>query len=174
MRRYGTAAAFAACVWMAGISAVQAADTWPVPGYGPGPGLFNQVPAEISLTLSGRGLDMTIEPRRIYLTAGSFYQLTITNNSQETHFFWAPAFAGFAAEMRVVDVRPGNLWTRIGGPPGEEYTTPEVEIGPGGVAVLEILPVLAGQYKAGCSNPKHHRSGMKVEFVVTPGELPLG
>lgn len=174
MTRIGFAAVIAACLWMAGVSAVQGADTWPVPGFPVTTDPFKQEPVEVALQLGGHGDRLVVLSQQFVFQTGKLYRLTINNANTVTHLFGTGAFGGYGADIAVVDVGTGDYMTRIGGPPDEEYTTPEIMIEPGGVAVLEFVPVVEGEYTVGCSDPAHADAGMTATFIVTSGGEPLG
>jgi uncharacterized cupredoxin-like copper-binding protein len=109
-----------------------------------------------------------VAPARLNLVEGQKYQLEIINASASTHYFWAPEFDGLSAKIMRVTVDKGKIRNRAAGAPGEEYLTAETEIQPGGTAVWEFVPQLAGKFKWGCSIPSHADLGMKGEFVVAP------
>lgn len=174
MTRIGFAAVIAACVWMAGFSAVQGADKWPVPGNPVEADPFKQQPVEVALQLGGHGDRMVILSQQFVFQTGKLYRLTIKNANTVTHIFGTGAFGGYGVDIAIVDVGTGDYRTRDGGPPGEEYTTPDIVIEPGGVAVLEFVPVVEGEYKVGCSDPKHADAGMTATFIITSRGEPLG
>lgn len=131
---------------------------------------FNAVTRVINIDEDGAELDRVaiVAPEKLDLVQGRKYQLMIVNASASTHYFWAPAFDGFAARRTRMTVDKGKIRNREIGAPGEEYFTAEAEIRPGGTAIWEFVPLRAGKYKWGCSIPFHADAGMKGEFVVTP------
>lgn len=155
MTRIGLAAVVAACAWMAGLAALQAADTWPTSGTPMRAESFNQVPVEVALRMATREGQTTVQSQQAIFEQGTLYRLTISNDSNTTHTFWTRDLGGYGAEMRVADLRGGTSRLRVGGAPGEEYMAPEITIPPGGVAVLEFVPVVEGDYVVGCGISEH-------------------
>lgn len=173
MTRTGFAAVVAASVWMAGVSAVQGADTWSAPGFPVQTGLFNQTPVEVALQLGGHDGRMALLSQQFVFETGTLYRLTINNANTVPHFFGTGAFEGYGAEVKVVDAGWWGPTMRQGGPPGEEYASLEVMIEPGGAAVLDFVPTVEGKYKVGCTDPRHADAGMTATFIVTPHGEPL-
>ena len=121
------------------------------------------------ITLGSEHDGLGLDPMRLGLEVGRHHRLVITNPSEVTHFFWAPEFGGYATWTDRVQVDRGEVRLRQAGAPGETYTTWEVEIAPGGTAVWEFVPEMAGRYSFGCSSPAHEEAGMKGAFIVVPG-----
>ena len=109
-----------------------------------------------------------VAPARLNLVEGQKYQLKIVNASASTHYIWAPEFDALSAQTTQISVDKGKVGNRVTGAPEEEYLTAEMEIRPGGMAVWEFVPQMAGKFKWGCSIPSHADAGMKGEFVVAP------
>jgi len=109
-----------------------------------------------------------VAPARLNLVEGQKYQLKIVNASASTHYIWAPEFDALSAKTTQLTVDKGKIRNRAAGALGEEYLTAETEIRPGGTAVWEFVPQMAGKFKWGCSIPSHANAGMKGEFVVAP------
>ncbi len=110
-----------------------------------------------------------VAPEKLNVTAGRKYRLEIANASNSTHYFWAPEFEAQSSKTVALTVDKGKILNRAMGAPGEEFSATETEIQPGGTAVWEFVPQVAGIYKWGCSIPSHEMSGMKGEFIVAPG-----
>jgi len=123
----------------------------------------------IDIDEDGAELDRVavVAPVRLNLVEGQKYQLKIVNSSASTHYFWAPEFDALSATTQI-SVDKGKVGNRVSGAPEEEYLTAETEIRPGGTAVWEFVPQMAGKFKWGCSIPSHADAGMKGEFVVAP------
>ena len=109
-----------------------------------------------------------VAPEKLNLFEGKSYQLKVINASASTHYFWAPEFDGLSARTTKITVDKGKIRNRAVGAPGEEYLAVEAEIRPGGTAVWNFVPQMAGKFKWGCSIPSHADVGMKGEFVVAP------
>jgi uncharacterized cupredoxin-like copper-binding protein len=109
-----------------------------------------------------------VAPTMLNLVEGQKYQLKIVNASASTHNFWAPKFDALSAKTTRITVDKGEIRKMVSFDLGEEYLTAETEIRPGGTAVWEFVPQLAGKFKWGCSIPSHANAGIKGEFVVAP------
>ena len=109
-----------------------------------------------------------VAPATLNLVEKRKYQLKVVNASDSTHYFWAPELDGFSATTTRITVDKGKVRNRVAGAPGEEYLTAEMEIRPGGTAVWEFVPKMAGKFKWGCSIPSHADAGVKGEIVVAP------
>ena len=159
----------AVCAWMAGSASLQAADPRPLAAE---PSEKTTV-VQISL---GTDLDeLVITPEKLRLVTGRLYKLVIQNPSFTTHYFWAPEFGGYATWTDRVRFDKGDVKLRnTGAEEEEEYSTWEIKIEPGGTAIWEFVPVIAGRYKFGCSLPEHAHAGMEGEFEVGPeATIPL-
>ncbi len=169
-KRLGVALA-AVCAWMATSTSLQAADP------------FQQVQDltrllatgsidktnVVQVTLSSDRDEFVIAPEKLRLVTGRHYKFVIKNPSLTTHFFWAPEFGGYATWTDRVRVDKGDVKLRKIEPEEREaYNTWEIKIEPGGTAVWEFVPVMAGRYKFGCSIPKHAHAGMESELEVGP------
>jgi uncharacterized cupredoxin-like copper-binding protein len=132
--------------------------------------VYPKVTQYIDIDEDGAELDRVaiVAPARLNLVEGQKYQLKIINASASTHYFWAPEFDELSAKTTQISVDKGKVGHRVTGGPEEEYLTAETEIRPGGTAVWEFVPQMAGKFKWGCSIPSHADAGMKGEFVVTP------
>ena len=130
---------------------------------------YSAVTQFIDIEEDGAELDRVavVAPVRLNLVEGQKYQLKIVNASASTHYFWAPEFDALSATTQI-SVDKGKVGNRVSGAPEEEYLTAETEIRPGGTAVWEFVPQMAGKFKWGCSIPSHADAGMKGEFVVAP------
>ena len=146
--------------WLLAASGPQAAPTWPIASEAAGQSI------ELSIVLGTDKDDLVVTPKDLVLTAGRTYRLTILNPSFTTHYFWAPEFGGQATWTDRISVDSGKARLRMTGAPGEAYTTWEIEIRPGGKAVWEFVPEMAGYFKWGCSDPAHVRAGMEGELFV--------
>ncbi len=109
-----------------------------------------------------------VAPARLNLVEGQKYQLKIVNASASTHYFRAPEFDEFSVKTTPISVDKGKVRSKVTGGPEEEYLAAETEIRPGGTAVWEFVPQMAGKFKWGCSIPSHADAGMKGELVVAP------
>ncbi len=159
----------AVCGWMAASTSLQAADPRPLAS-----GASEKV-VELQVTL-GTDLDeLVISPEKLRLVTGRLYKLVVQNPSFTTHYFWAPEFGGYATWTDRVRVDKGDVKLRdTGAEEGEEYSTWEIKIEPGGTAIWEFVPVIAGRYKFGCSLSEHVHAGMEGELEVGPEvTLPL-
>jgi uncharacterized cupredoxin-like copper-binding protein len=114
------------------------------------------------------GLVAVVAPTILNLVEGQKYQLKIVNASASTHYFRAPEFDELSAKTTQISVDKGKVGLRVTGGPEEKYLTAETEIRPGGTAVWEFVPQMAGKFKWGCSIPSHADVGEKGEFVVAP------
>lgn len=130
---------------------------------------FNAVTQAINIDEDGVELDRVaiVAPAKLDLVEGRKYQLMIVNASASTHYFWAPEFAELSARTTRFTVDKGKIRYRETSPQ-EEYLTAETEIRPGGTAVWEFVPQMAGKFKWGCSIHSHAEAGIKGQFVVTP------
>jgi len=114
----------------------------------------------------GRGFAMA--PKELHLVTGRMYRLVIKNPSPATHYFWAPEFGGYAAWTDRISVDKGKVGLRTVRTPGNQYSTWEIKILPGGTAVWSFVPEVAGLYKLGCSHPAHVAAGMTGVINVKP------
>ena len=153
----------AVCAWMAASTSLQAADTWPLSSEP------SKKVVELHVTLGTDQDELVIAPEKLRLTTGRYYKLVVRNPSFTTHTFWAPEFGGYATWTDRVRVDKGDVMLgKTGAEEGEEYSTWEIKIEPGGTAVWEFVPVMAGRYKFGCSLAEHAHAGMEGEFEVRP------
>ena len=131
---------------------------------------FSAITRFIDIDEDGAELDQVaiVAPLRLNLVEGKHYQLKIVNASASTHYIWAPEFDALSAQTTQISVDKGKVGNRVTGAPEEEYLTAETEIQPGGTAVWEFVPQMAGTFKWGCSIPSHADAGMKGELVVAP------
>ena len=107
-----------------------------------------------------------VAPARLNLVEGQKYQLKIVNASASTHNFWAPKFNALSAKTTQLTVDKGKIRNMVSFDQEKELLTTETEIRPGGTAVWEFVPQMAGKFKWGCSNPSHADAGVKGEIVV--------
>ena len=131
---------------------------------------FSAVTQFIDIDEDGAELDRVaiVAPAILNLVEKRKYQLKIVNASDSTHYFWAPELDGFSATTTRITVDKGKVRNRVAGAPDEEYLTAEMEIRPGGTAVWEFVPKMAGKFKWGCSIHSHADAGLKGEIVVAP------
>jgi uncharacterized cupredoxin-like copper-binding protein len=131
--------------------------------------VYSAVTQYIDIDEDGAELDRVaiVAPTRLNLVEGQKYQLKIINASASTHYFWAPEFDALSATTQL-SVDKGKVGNRVTGSPEEEYLTAETEIRPGGTAVWEFVPQMAGKFKWGCSIPSHADAGVKGEIMVAP------
>jgi uncharacterized cupredoxin-like copper-binding protein len=131
--------------------------------------VYSAVTQYIDIDEDGAELDRVaiVAPTRLNLVEGQKYQLKIINASASTHYFWAPEFDALSATTQL-SVDKGKIGNRVTGSPEEEYLTAETEIRPGGTAVWEFVPQMAGKFKWGCSIPSHADAGVKGEIMVAP------
>jgi uncharacterized cupredoxin-like copper-binding protein len=131
--------------------------------------VYSAVTQYIDIDEDGAELDRVaiVAPTRLNLVEGQKYQLKIINASASTHYFWAPEFDALSATTQI-SVDKGKVGNRVTGSPEEEYLTAETEIRPGGTAVWEFVPQMAGKFKWGCSIPSHADAGVKGEIMVAP------
>lgn len=158
-----TAAGAAVCACVAASFILFATNAWPTERK-PDDGIVQR---QITLGSERNGLELA--PMRLRLEVGRYHRLVVTNPSDTTHFFWAPELGGYASWTDRVQVDSGKVRLRPAGAPGETYSTWEIEITPGGTAVWEFVPEIAGRYSYGCSSPAHEKAGMKGAFIVVPG-----
>ena len=132
--------------------------------------VYPKVTQYIDIDEDGAELDRVavVAPERLNLVVGQKYQLKIVNASASTHYFRAPEFDALSAKTVQLTVDKGKIENKVSGAPEEEYLTAETEIRPGGTAVWEFVPQMAGKFKWGCSIPSHANAGIKGEFVVAP------
>ena len=162
-----TAAAGAAiCACMAVSFMLPATDSWSMERK-PDEGVVQR-----QITLGSEPDGLALAPMRLGLEVGHYHRLVVTNPSDTTHFFWAPEFGGYATWTDRVEVDRGEVRLRPAGAPGETYSTWEIEIAPGGTALWDFVPEMAGRYSYGCSAPAHEDAGMKGTFIVVPGPTP--
>jgi uncharacterized cupredoxin-like copper-binding protein len=107
-----------------------------------------------------------VAPARLNLVEGQKYQLKIVNASASTHNFWAPKFNALSAKTTQLTVDKGKIRNMVSFDQEKELLTVETQIRPGGTAVWEFVPQMAGKFKWGCSNPLHADAGAKGEIVV--------
>ncbi len=132
--------------------------------------VYPKVTQYIDIDEDGAELDRVavVAPARLNLVVGQKYQLKIVNASASTHYFRAPEFDALSAKTVQLTVDKGKVGNRVAGRPDEEYLTAETKILPGGTAVWEFVPQMAGKFKWGCSIPLHDEAGVKGEIVVAP------
>ena len=165
------AALAAVCAWMGVSTSLLAAD--PFPGVVDLTWPLESEPIDktnvVQVTL-GTDLDeLVMAPEKLKFVTGRLYTLVVKNLSQTTHYFWAPEFGGYATWTDRVRVDKGDVKLRI--VEAEErgaYSTWEIKIEPGGTAVWDFVPMIAGRYKFGCSLPEHAHAGMESELEVGP------
>ena len=171
MSKRFVAAVAAVCAWIGISTSLQAADpfqdvvslTWSIEGE---PIDKTNV---VQVTLGTELDEFIIAPEKLRLVTGRHYKLVVMNPSSMTHFFWAPEFGGYATWSDRAQVDKGEVNLRqIETDEGEAYSTWEIKIEPGGTAVWEFVPVMAGRYKFGCRLPKHAHAGMESELEVGP------
>ncbi len=161
-KRLGVALA-AICAWMAGSASLQAADTRSLAAEP-----FEKTNV-VQVTLGSDLDELVIAPEKLRLVTGRLYKLVVKNPSSTTHYFWAPEFGGYATWTDRARVDKGDVKLRkIEAEEREAYSTWEIKIEPGGTAVWEFVPVMAGRYKFGCSLPEHAHAGMEGELEVRP------
>jgi uncharacterized cupredoxin-like copper-binding protein len=114
------------------------------------------------------GLVAVVAPTILNLVEGQKYQLKIVNASASTHYFRAPEFDELSVKTTPISVDKGKVRSKVTGGPEEEYLAAETEIRPGGTAVWEFVPQMAGKFKWGCSIPSHAKTGVKGEIMVAP------
>ena len=146
--------------WLAGMTALQAADTWPVgksmlvigsPG---NPAL--EIPIERVVRFGTVAGAMVIEPNTLTFDRNKLYRLVITNPSNMTHYVSVPEFeaAVQTKKLTVADFREPSMPLR------SAHGTEGVTLNPG--ARLEWLFVAeqAGDFGIGCAIPGHAKAGM--------------
>ncbi len=150
------------CAWAAVAMAPQVADSQPT---------SNSPSAKTHEITMVYGIDdgLAIAPKEFSLVTGKLYRLVIKNLSSTTHHFWAPELGGYASWTDRVSVDKGKVGLRTVGTAGNQYSTWEIKILPGGTAVWSFVPEVAGLYKLGCSRPAHAAAGMTGEINVKPG-----
>ena len=160
-KRVGVAFA-AICAWMAGSASLQAANTRSLAAEP-----FEKTNV-VQVTLGTYLDELVIAPEKLRFVTGRLYKLVVKNPSLTTHYFWAHEFGGYATTYRVW-VDGGDVKLRnIEAEEGKTYSTWEIKIEPGGMAIWEFVPVMAGRYKFGCSLPEHAHAGMESELEVWP------
>ena len=121
----------------------------------------------VQVTLGTELDELVIAPEKLRLVIGRRYTFVIKNPSLTTHYFWAPEFGGYATWTDRARVDKGDVKLRnIEAEERGTYSTWEIKIEPGGTAVWEFVPVMAGRYKFGCSLPEHADAGMVGEIEV--------
>ncbi len=121
----------------------------------------------VQVTLGTDRDELAIAPEKLRLVTGRRYTFVVKNPSLTTHYFWAPEFGGYATWTDRARVDKGEVKLRKIEPEDREaYSTWEIKIEPGGTAVWEFVPVMAGRYKFGCSLPEHAHAGMESELEV--------
>lgn len=162
------AALAAGCVWVAFSMPLVAADTWPTTA-----SMTTDWPYDastvVTVVLGTQDDRLIAAPKRHGMTVGETYRLVVMNPSRTTHYFWAPEFGGYGVWTDRVAVDKADAVLRTAGAPGEEYSTWEIRVEPGGTAVWSFVPEIAGLYTWGCSVPAHEEAGMTGEFDVTEG-----
>ncbi len=140
----------------------------PLADAGPSSNSANNKTHEITVVL-GNDNRLAIAPKELSFVTGKLYRLVIKNPSSTTHYFWAPELGGDASWTDRVSVDKGRVGLRTVGTPGNQQSTWEIKILPGGTAVWSFVPEVAGLYKLGCSLPAHEAAGMTGEINVKPG-----
>ncbi len=102
------------------------------------------------------------------METGKPYRLVIKNPSFTAHSFWAPLFDEAVDSKGMVQVDRGEVKLRTTGELGEELYTWEIKIEPGGTAVWDLVPTVAGLYPWGCTHPVHAAVGVVGEIEVRP------
>ena len=165
------AALAAVCAWMGVSTSLLAAD--PFPGVVDLTWPLESEPIDktnvVQVTLGTDQDELVMASEKLKFVTGRLYTLVVKNPSQTTHYFWAPEFGGYATWTDRARVDKGDVKLRkIEAEEREAYSTWEIKIEPGGTAVWEFVPVMAGRYKFGCSIPKHAHAGMESELEVEP------
>ncbi len=152
--------------WLAGMTALQAADTWPVgksmldigsPG---DPAL--EIPIERVVQFGTVAGAMMIEPNTLTFDRNKLYRLVITNPSNMTHYVSMPEFE---AAVQTKKLTVANYRQRRSFVPSAQVTG-GIALNPG--ARLEWLFVAeqAGDFCIGCAIPGHVEAGMVGKVIV--------
>jgi uncharacterized cupredoxin-like copper-binding protein len=148
--------------WMVASTTLQAADTLPAPSS------TDETPTTLTLNLGNDENAFVAAPKRLNMEAGKPYRLVIKNPSLTPHSFWAPLFDEAVNSKGRIEVDRGEVKLRTTGQPGEELYTWEIKIEPGGTAIWELVPAVAGLYSWGCTNQVHAAVGVVGEIDVRP------
>jgi uncharacterized cupredoxin-like copper-binding protein len=148
---------------MVASTTLQAAETWPVPSS------TGESPTTLTLYLGNDENEFVATPKRLNMETGKLYRLVIKNPSFTPHSFWGPLFDGAVDSKGMVQVDRGEVKLRTTGELGEELYTWEIKIEPGGTAVWDLVPAVAGLYPWACTHQVHAAVGVVGEIEVRPG-----
>ena len=134
-------------------------------------------PSAISLQMGYSDDTMALSADQLRLQKGKTYKLTVSNNSNVTHYFVPGEFAEAVRTQhltvqggRVAELR-GGVKTRTSlsrGAPNS-VTMKEIELRPGGHAEWIFVADELGHYPFMCGIPAHVEAGMRGEFVIERG-----
>ncbi len=153
--------------WLAGMTALQAADTWPVAksalenGSLADPAL--EAPIERVVQFGTATGAMMIWPNTLTFDKNQLYKLVINNPSNMTHYVSVPEFAA-AVQTKKLTVEGGEV-TRSSNPwrhilPSSADVTEEIMLSPGGKLEWLFVAEHAGDFGIACAVPGHAKAGM--------------
>ena len=146
--------------WLAGMTALQAADTWPVgksaleTGSLSGPAMETPIERVVQFgTVAGA---MMIEPDTLTFDRNKLYKLVITNPSSMTHYVSVPEFeaAVQTKKLTVADFREPRMSLR------SAQVTEGIALNPGGRLEWLFVAEQAGDFGIACAIPGHAEAGM--------------
>lgn len=110
----------------------------------------------VEIELGDTGSKLFYKPEVVKLKANQPYKLVLKNSAAKPHYYTAEAFFR-AVAMRKVQSKEMEVKA--------PYLS-ALEVNPGGVAELFIVPVKAGTYEVVCTIDDHHERGMVGKIVV--------
>lgn len=153
--------------WLAGMTALQAADTWPVGKSALENGSLGDPamgePIERAVQFGTAAGAMMIGPNTLTFDKNKLYKLVINNPSNMTHYVSVPEFAA-AVQTKKLTVQGGQVtrssyrWRRR--MPSSAHVTEEIMLSPGGKLEWLFVAEQAGDYGIACAIPGHAKAGM--------------
>jgi uncharacterized cupredoxin-like copper-binding protein len=131
-------------VWLSGLTAALAS---PAPS--------QQPVAEVQVLLGNEAGELVFVPNHPDFEAGKRYKLTLSNPSNQKHYFTAKDFADVIWSQKV---EAGNVEVK-----GAIH---ELELKPGATAEWVFIPLKPGTYELHCSIPGHAEAGMTGELTI--------
>jgi uncharacterized cupredoxin-like copper-binding protein len=122
-------------------------------------GILAQPVTETTVSLGNSANELKFEPNHLEFAALQRYKLTLTNPSQQKHYFTAKDFAD-------------AIWTQKveAGKVEIKGAISELELKPGAKAEWVFVPLKPGTYRLHCSVPGHAQAGMTGEIVIASGQ----
>lgn len=154
---------------LAGMTVVQAADTWPVGTSalerGDPVDLAMSAPVERVMQFGTQTGAMKVGPETLGFDSNRLNKLVIINPSDVTHYISAPDFAA-TVQTKELKVEGGQVtrssyrWRHDTRPPAAKRFVQEIELRPGGKLEWLFVAQQAGDYRVACTLQEHAKAGM--------------